>query len=342
MAGNIVRRQGKLKLALTLAGTDLLAMKGDHTALKVLEQALFDNKLMTYSQLIHKLFVNERWPMTELRDIMSGISRHLPVVHQAGKIDPAAITEVFSVMSVPLPSGYSLKNEQRVMTTADYVCGAAVYLNGLYRTRRLGGRDVWNEVQKHSPSQAVTEALMLVVQPSMRDPGRSREVMPESLQRICQTYGLTLTGNCAVKLYDLLAEELAALRKAEQVLVLPKLKTSARVEAVEVVKPAPVTSVSATSLQETLKMIVTRPESAEEAVRRRLPGWIAEEEDRLKKIEMEEEKRTRNLAEVKAAIAAARARQTVLEESLALWREATEPIRQASVEKLSHLRALLK
>ncbi|HCC83333.1 TPA: hypothetical protein DEP96_00625 [Candidatus Uhrbacteria bacterium] len=235
MAGNIVRRQGKLKLVLTPAGADLLAVKGDHTALKVLEQALFDSECVTYSQLIHKFFTDERWPMTELRDIMSAVSKHLPMVHQADKIDPAAIVEVFSSVSVPLPFGYNLKNERRVMMTADYVCGAAVYLNGLYRTGRLGGRDVWNEVQKHSPSQAVAEALMLVVHPSMRDPGRSRDILTESLQRICQTYGLTLTGNCAVKLYDLLADELATLRKAEQVMALPKLKTSARLEVVELV-----------------------------------------------------------------------------------------------------------
>ena len=88
--------------------------------------------------------------------------------------------------------------------------------------------------------------------------------------------------------------------------------------------------------------VTTNPENTQEVFRRLLQGQVREQEQGLQQRQVELEQRERNLVKVQAAIDAALTRKAEMEADLVVWRVANEPLMTVAVEKLSHLRALLK
>lgn len=205
------RPKHSFKPVVTSFGRELLLAKGDYTASNLLSAALLQGECATFPQLVDSLFKASSWSSYDLRDLISGMSKHLTMVHAGQKIDPAGIVAVLQTVGLSLPVGYDKKLEKRQITTAEYVQGCAVYLNGLYRRGRLEKADLWLDIQANVPTADLANLLILVVGPAVLELPKGK-IDKLTLQQVCRNYGLELTGNCAVSLYDLMAEELAYIR----------------------------------------------------------------------------------------------------------------------------------
>ncbi len=195
------------QLTLSRQALELLAYNGEYCVANLLIQALLHSECYTWLELVDVLFEEVKWPAVPLRDACAAASKHLPMVNQAGKIDPAAIVKVLVLGHVAYPREYKPEADKaRLLCKKDYVLGAAGYLNRLYAKGTWLTGDLETDLRQHLPYIDTAPEFESMLQ-SCAPSGKLSQMF---LQSAVRPHDLTLTrsGYADVDLMSYVREQL--------------------------------------------------------------------------------------------------------------------------------------